>query len=225
MGKRISLWVAVPILLALFAGMAWLAVTRWHPSAQDYPIQGILVDDADGALDWPMLAAVPADFAYIRATMGSEARDPRFAFNWLGSAAAGVRRGVLHAYSLCQLADDQARNLVTTVPRGPDALPAVVSVSFDEGCDARPDRAVLVGELGRFIAAVETHMGKPVLLRETPEVAAQYHLSNDIARPTWSVGRFFPPSYAARPWRVWEATDLRRTEGAEGPLRWLAVAP
>lgn len=225
MGKRISLWVAVPIVLAVLAATGWWAATRWHPSTQDYPIQGILVDDNDGALDWPTLAAVPADFAYIRATMGAEARDPRFAANWRGAAAAGVRRGVLHDYSLCQLAADQAGNLVTTVPRDPDALPAVVSVSFDEGCDARPDRAVLVGELGRFIAAVETHMGKPMLVRETPEVEAYYHLSTDVARPIWSIGRFFPPAYAARPWRVWEATDLRRTDGAEGPLRWLAVAP
>lgn len=209
----------------MLAGMAWWAATRWHPAQRDYPIQGVLVSDDDGAVDWPTLAAVPADFAYVRATIGAEARDPRFAENWRGAFAAGMRRGVVHAYSLCQLAADQARNLVTTVPRDEDALPAAVSLSFDDGCAARPDRAVLVGELGRFIAAVETHTGKPMLVRETPEVEAHYQLSTAIARPVWSVGRFFPPAYAARPWRVWEATDLRRVGGVAGPVRWLVVAP
>lgn len=218
-------WLIAPLATLALAGIGWWAATRWHPSSQDYPIQGVVVSDDDGAIDWPTLAAVPTDFAYVRATIGAEARDPRFTDNWRGAGAAGMRRGVVHAYSLCQLAADQARNLVTTVPRDADALPAAVSVAFDEGCAARPDRAVLVGELGRFIAAVETHTGKPMLLRETPEVEAHYQLSAAIARPVWSVGRFFPPAYAARPWRVWEATDMRRVAGTGGPVRWLAVAP
>lgn len=218
-------WLLAPLGAALLAASGWWAATRWHPSTQDYPIQGALIDAGDGAIDWPTLAAAPTDFAYVRATTGADARDPRFDENWRGAGAAGMRRGVVHDYSLCQLAADQARNLVTTVPRDADALPAAVSLSFDGDCAARPDRAVLVGELGRFIAAVETHTGKPMLVRETPEVEAHYHLSQAIARPVWSVGRFFPPAYAARPWRVWEATDMRRVPGAEAPLRWLAVAP
>lgn len=217
-------WLGGAVAAALLAGMGWFSATRWHPSTQDYPIQGVLIDDDDGAIDWPTLAATPADFAYIRATIGAEARDARFADNWRGAFAAGMRRGVIHAYSLCQLAADQARNLVTTVPREEDALPAAVSVAFDESCDARPDRAVLIGELGRFIAAVETHTGKPMLVRETREVEAHYHLSQAIARPVWSIGRFFPPDYAARPWRVWEATDMRHVGGTGRPVRWLAVA-
>lgn len=215
----------VVILVAgLLAGAGWWWVTRWRPPERQFPVQGVAVDEATGAIDWPMMAATPADFAYIRATVGARARDPRFAENWQGALQAGMRRGIVHDYSLCQAATEQARNLVTHVARDPEALPAVVSVSFDESCPARPDRERLARDLGRFIAMVETHTGKPMLLRTTPDVEGEYRLSGLIARPVWSVRRFLPPDYASKPWRLWEATDLRRVEAAEHPVRWLVAA-
>ena len=30
---------------------------------------------------------------------------------------------------------------------------------------------------------------------------------------------FFPPAYSARPWRLWQASTIRRIEGAERPYR------
>ena len=67
------------------------------------------MDDDSGVIDWPTLAAAPTDFAYIRATVGAEARDPRFAANWRGAGEAGMRRGIVHDYSLCQLAAERDR--------------------------------------------------------------------------------------------------------------------
>ena len=35
----------------------------------------------------------------------------------------------------------------------------------------------------------------------------------------------FKPDYAARPWRMWRASDFRRVEGVEGPVHWDVVTP
>jgi lysozyme len=46
-----------------------------------------------------------------------------------------------------------------------------------------------------------------------------------IPRPVWAVQDFFPPDYAARPWRMWQANDMRRIDGVDGAVNWDVVAP
>ena len=166
-----------------------------------------------------------ADFAYLRATAGAEVRDARFAANWADVYATGMRRGAMHGYSLCRLAADQANNFNTTVPRATDALPAVVMVDFTPDCPSRPERAVLLDELRRYITMVELHTGKPVLLKVAKPFDAAYRVTGAIPRPIWAVQNFFPPDYPARPWKMWQANDMRRIDGVDGPVHWDVVAP
>ena len=72
---------------------------------------------------------------------------------------------------------------------------------------------------------VETHTGKPVMLRVGRAIEARYRLTGAIERPVWAIADAFPPAYAARPWRLWRASDIRRIGGIEGPVNWDVVAP
>ena len=87
--------------------------------------------------------------------------------------------------------------------------------------------ASLIGEIARFIAMVEAHVRKPVLLRVSKAVeSANISLSAAINRPVWAMANVFPPAYAAhRPWRMWRASDFHRVDGIEGPVNWDVVAP
>ena len=38
------------------------------------------------------------------------------------------------------------------------------------------------------------------------------------------VGTLLRPDYAARPWRMWRASDRRHVEGAPGPINWDVAA-
>ncbi len=142
------------------------------------------------------------------------------------ASAAGVRRGAIHVFSFCRLAVDQANNFVVTVPRVSDALPAAVDIDFEGDCDARPDRAVVVGEVARFLKIAENHTGKPMLLMISREVEGVYRLSAEFERPEWSVGNFFPPEYAAKPWAMWRAIGeaLMRSPLSAGAAACEAVA-
>jgi lysozyme len=218
--------VAVAALAA--AGLAfggWTYATGWHPPADQYPLQGVDLGPNPPAVEWGTVRARGADFAYIVATVGAKERDPAFEENWAALPDAGLRRGAVHVYSLCQLASDQANAFNTFVPRTKDALPAAIDVRFQDNCDARPERSVLIGELARFIAMVEAHTRKPVLLRLSKPVEKYYQLSAAIDRPVWAMANVFPPAYAKPPWRIWRASDFRRVDGIDGPVNWDVVAP
>lgn len=217
------------LVLILFAvgllGVAgWQGATRWRPSVDKFPVQGVDVSEANGAVEWPVVAGGGADFAYATATHGRQ-RDSRFEENWHGIAAAGLRRGAVHVWSLCLLGVDQANAFNTIVPRDDAALPVAIDVDYAPECAARPARAVLVREIAQAATMIEAHMGKPVLLRVSRQVEGDYDLASALPRTIWAAGTFFPPDYATRPWRMWRASDMRRVDGIEGPVNWNVAAP
>ena len=201
----------------------YLFALTWRPSAATFQFQGVDVSAANGAIDWDAVKAAGADFGYVVATDGDQ-RDARFEDNWRGAAAADLRRGAIHAWSLCRQAAAQANNFNTTVPRTDDALPPALSIDFAPGCDMRPARDVVIEELRRFIVMVETHSERPMILFVSRAFDAQYRVTAALDRPVWSAQNFFPPDYAARPWRMWRASDMRRIDGVTGPVNWDVVA-
>jgi lysozyme len=72
---------------------------------------------------------------------------------------------------------------------------------------------------------VESHTGKPVLLKVSKAFDAAYGVTLAIPRPVWAVQDFFPPDYPARRWRMWQANGTRRIDGVDGPIHWDVVAP
>lgn len=214
--------VAVGLLLAATAG--WIGARAWRPSDR-YDFQGVDISEQQGAVEWSTVKAGGADFAYLRATYGSNGRDGRFATNWSDLQASGMRRGALHVYSLCRPGAAQANNFITTVPRDSDALPPAVEIDFAPDCGVRPARDVVLDELRRFLTMVEAHSGKPALIKISRRFEAAYQVTGAIPRTIWAVQDFIPPDYTARPWRMWQANDMRRIDGINGPVRWDVVAP
>jgi lysozyme len=225
LGTGIGRIAAGLVVLSFVAVAGWAYAVDWAPATRRYPIQGIDVSEAQGDIEWTTVAARGADFAYLRATIGAAGRDAAFERNWTAVDAAGLRRGAIHVWSFCQSGTAQADNFVTVVPRTADALPALLDLRFDPGCAQRPDRATLIAQLKRFLTIAETHTGKPMLLKITRPVARAYHLGEAIHRPVWEVRNFFSPDYAARPWRMWQASDMRRIDGIKGPVNWDVVTP
>ncbi|HEU0066680.1 MAG TPA: GH25 family lysozyme [Sphingomonas sp.] len=212
------------VAIGLAGAGGWHWATGWRPDPVRYPLQGIDLGEDPPAVEWGSVRASGADFAYIVATSGKDRRDPAFEANWAALPDAGLRRGAIHLYSLCQPADAQANAFNTFVPRASDALPAAIDVAYRRDCAARPDKAALARDLALFVARVETHTGQPVLLRIARDVERDYALSAEVARPVWEIANGLAPDYAARPWRLWRASDIRRIDGIEGPVNWDVVA-
>ncbi|MBC7987531.1 MAG: glycoside hydrolase family 25, partial [Sphingomonadaceae bacterium] len=141
-----------------------------------------------------------------------------------GARAAGVRHGEIHRWNLCRLASDQATNFIATVPADADALPPAVMLEFSESCPDRPGREVLLDELASFLALIEPRAGKPALLYVTRDFDAEYDVTANLDRRVWLDRRLFPPDYGG-PWVMWQASDIRRVDGIEHPVRWNVVRP
>ena len=219
--RRTRILGGIALGLALVALTAWLFAINWQPDRNAFPVQGVDISEANPAVDWFAVKQTrEVQFVYVRASMGATGRDAMFPMHWAGLQQAEIRRGAIHIFSLCQLAADQAGNLVATVPPSPDALPVALDLAFDPACAAHPERAVVLSEISRFVKGVEGATAKPVILRITPEFEARYHVSRAIPRKLWSVQQFFPPAYFDKRWTMWQASRMRRFAGIGGTVNW-----
>ncbi|WNO52952.1 GH25 family lysozyme [Stakelama saccharophila] len=223
--SRSRRFAALLLILFTLTGAGWWYGVHWRPDPDRYPVQGIDVSAATGEIDWPMLKARGADFAYIVATRGAAKRDVRFEANWKAAAEAGMRRGAVHVYSLCASARRQAANFVRTVPRNADALPSALRLRFDPACSRRPERDDLIRQLALFLTLTERHMGKPMLIDISDDFESRYAVTKSLPRTVWAERFFFTPGYAAKPWAVWRATRFLRVDGADEPVHWNVVTP
>jgi lysozyme len=213
--------IMLALLLATFA--VWSYVTGWAPSRDKYPVQGIVVSEANGKPEWAELGATGVDFAYITAVEGARGRDRHFQANLEAVQQAGIRFGALHHFDICRLASDQATLFVTTVPRSEGTLPPAVQLDFSDSCKGRPNRALILSELATFLNQIEAHSGMPAILLLTPDFEKEYQVSKAIDRTVWLEGDWLLPSYSVRPWVMWTANTARHIDGIDGPVRWVVV--
>lgn len=225
-GWRLRL-AALVLLIAMAGGIAlWWHLRGWTPSRASYPVQGVEVSVQDGAVDWTALKAIGADFVYLDASASAFARDPAFVKNLEAARAARLQVGAVHLYDPCQPADKQAANFVTIVPRDRDLLPPAVELDrLADDCPSKVGEALVESELMTFLNQVETHTGKPALLKLSARFEKRYHVAASINRNLWLVRERLEPDYAGRPWMLWTASTHLVTDADDQPLRWIAVQP
>lgn len=218
-------WGLSLLLAAALAAGLWYGATHWRPSDSDYPVQGVEASEVEGSIDWAKVRASGAQFTYLAATYGADGRDKLFADYWEASRAAGLKRGAVHRFTLCQLARDQATNFIAVVPREVDELSPAIDFELHENCKARPSRAVLLEEIATFIKMVEAHSEKPVILRVSRAFDADYKLSRAVDRPLWLTSAYLTPSYGERQWVMWRANPRLSVSGMSFATSWSVVRP
>jgi lysozyme len=215
------------VLVALVGGVAgWWHLHHWRPERAVFGVQGVEVGAEDGELDWRAIKAIGADFAYIHASASAFARDPAFGRNLAAARGAKLQVGALHRYDPCQPADRQAANFVTVVPRDSSLLPPAVELDrLADDCPVTVSDAAIESELTTFLNQVETHTGKPALLKITDRFETRYRIANAVDRNIWLVRNRFQPDYGGRPWTLWTANDSLANEASRGNLRWVVLQP
>lgn len=214
------------LLLALIGGgAAWWHLHHWRPDRAAYPVQGVEVGSSDGAVEFRAVKAIGADFAYLDASASAFARDPAFVRNLENAREAGLQVGAVHSYDPCQPGDKQAGNFVTVVPRDAKLLPPAVELDrIGDECPIRVSEAAMESELTTFLNQVETHTGRPALLKVSERFEDRYGIAARIDRNLWLVGDRFQPEYGGRPWTLWTANSALDSDAGE-PLRWVVVQP
>ena len=218
-------WYAAILLIIAIAGLVgWWQLMHWTPSRTAFPKQGVLVEAGDGDVDFRALRAIGADFAYIEASEGADARNANFVRMFAAARAAGLQVGAVHAYDPCVTADPQSANFVTVVARDGKLLPPAIALAGTaEKCPRRVSEAMVESELMTFLNQVEGHVGKAAILKLSPEFEETYHLAGRLKRNLWLTRTYFLPDYGGRPWTLWTANTMLRTEAGDGEVRWVVV--
>lgn len=227
-GSRWGRWlIALLVLGAMIAGgWAYWRFIHWTPPRSDYPVQGAIIGEADGWVDFRTIEAIGADFAYLHASEGADGRDPSFARNFDSAQEAGLRFGAIHSFDPCAPAEQQAANFVTVVPRDADLLPAAVSLDADASeCPDRVSDAAVESELMTLLNQIESHTGQPAILRLSRQFAERHGQVAMIERNLWLANQYIPPDYAGRPFTLWTANTMLQTEASDDPLRWVVARP
>lgn len=232
MGRKTAIrtrWrVLAVLLLAALCGAAWgwWQLVHWTPSRADFPVQGVYVDARDGRANFVSLKAVGADFAYLEASRGGDGRNPDFFRNLAAARAAGLQAGAVHVYDPCVAADVQAANFVTVVPRDDGLLPPVVELDKTaDDCPSLVSDQAVESELTTFLNQIEGHAGKPALLKVSSRFEERHHVASQVDRNLWLEREWFEPDYAGRPWTLWTANAMLRSDASARPLRWVVVQP
>ncbi len=201
--------------LVLVGLLAWFVVVpAWRPGLRAGEAHAIDVSNHQGTIDWAAVRADGIDVAYLKATEGRGYLDSSFAANWSGTAAAGVRRGAYHFFTLCASGADQAANFLRVAPPAPDALPPALDLELlDDGCHDRPDPAAVEAELATFIERVEAAWGGPLLLYARSSFTARYPVTTWADRPRWQTRFFRRP---VEPFALWQVHYLARVDGIAG---------
>ena len=208
----------------LVAGWGWWGLHHWRPSHADFPVQGIEVGSDDGVVNWKAAKAIGASFVYLDASASAFARDPSFVKNLEDARAARLQVGAVHRYDPCQPAEKQAANFVTVVPRDGSMLPPALDLDLTaEDCPVKVSDAAVTSELMTFLNQIETHTGKPTILKISSSFQKRYRLAAKIDRNLWLVRTRFQPDYAGRPWMLWTANGQLDNEASDEPLRWVVV--
>ena len=223
---RLRLLGAVLLVAIVAGGYGWWHLLRWQPDRAAFPVQGVEIGSNDKDVKWRALKAVGADFAYIDASASAFARDPEFSKNLEKAHAAKMQVGAVHRYDPCQPADKQATNFVTVVPRDAKLLPPAVELGITaDDCPVKVSDAAVESELTTFLNQIETHTGKPAILKLLPGFQDRYAMASRVDRNLWLVQTRRQPDYAGRPWTLWTANTGLKTAVAENGLRWLVVQP
>ena len=212
---------ALPLAAAAAAALLYAVgfVPLRAPDAARFPVWGIDVSHHQGAVDWSAVRDAKVHFAFIKATEGSDHRDPRFRENWEAAERAGIPRGAYHFFTFCSPGMTQAEHFLAVVPPGGGELPPVVDVEFTGNCTSWESLAEVRAELSRFVAALRrAHRREPVIYLNRPSYQriVRGHFAES---PLWVRDLLFRPraaQYGA--WQFWQYDDDGRVAGVEGPV-------
>lgn len=210
-------WAILVLLILTVYFMGWKGLLWFNmPSKSRYPVRGVDVSHYQGKIDWAKIAEQDVQFAFIKATEGSAAKDEYFAENWQGARAAGLKTGAYHFFSFDSPAGTQAENFIASVPALPDALPPVIDLEYyrkGEHPSADAVRQSLSVLLERFRAVY----GKRPIIYTSDSCYENYLKDSGLDYTLWIRSVYSRPSDGYQPpWTFWQYNPCGRLEGYAG---------
>ena len=220
--KKLIIIGIIIICAALIAALFAEGIFRINtPSVEEYPVRGVDVSSHQGMIDWEDLSSQSVDFAYIKATEGSNFADECFRRNFDGAMKSGVAAGAYHFFSYDSAGAQQAQNFIANVPVTEGMLPPAADVEFYGKYEsAPPEREQVRRELSDFLYAIEEHYGVRPVIYATMRSYELYIKDDFSDYPLWIRDVYFTPSESID-WQFWQYSDKGRLTGYIGEEKYI----
>ncbi len=183
----------------------------------DYAVQGIDISHHQQKIDWKKVAQQGIDFAFVKATEGSEHQDTLFPKFWKEIKEAGMTRGAYHFFSPYSPALDQAKHFAEVVQLEKGDLPPVL----DAEITGKLQKKTLRENALIWLEAVEAHYGvKPIIYTNQKFYLSHFTGEEFDGYPIW-IARYNSPNNPpfipfGRQWSFWQYGDCGHLEGIKG---------
>jgi len=216
---------ALAVLVACaFVAWLWWDMRSWRPDETTFPEQGAVIASNSAAVRFATIGALGGAFAYLELPDEGGAPDPGFPARLSAAREAGLKVGVIHVFDPCRSADAQSAFFTRMVPRDAGWLPPAIALTrLAETCAEPVSDAAVESELVTLINQIETHAGKPVILKLARNFQARHRSAQSLERDLWLMRDRAQPDYAGRPWLLWSANSSLMSEASEEPVEWVVV--
>lgn len=159
---------AVSLLAAAAVALGvWWAWNRWfseraNPSMEEFPVRGIDISAHNGDIDFALLATERPDFAYVKATEGTDFIDRKFYDNARGMASIGVPAGAYHFFRFDTDGQLQAWNFITALRSLHLQLPPAIDLE-EWGNPEGETTGDILRQLRRMLAVMSDQGYTPVI--------------------------------------------------------------
>lgn len=228
-GGSVRRWLWRGVALAVLTGIAfaawlWWDMREWRPDETSFPEQGAVIASGVSGTRFATIKALGGAFVYLELPDETGPPDPGFAPRLAAARDAGLKVGVIHYFDPCRRADAQSAFFTRMVPRDRGWLPPVIALNrLADGCALPVSDAAVESELVTLINQIETHAGKPVILKLSRSFQQRHHSARTLERDLWLMRDRAQPDYAGRPWLLWSANSQLVSLAAEEPIEWAVV--
>lgn len=185
----------------------------------EFALQGLDVSHHQGRIDWESVGEAGIDFAFVKATEGTDWIDPRGQSNWNGARAAGLRVGAYHYYLLCETGAAQAKHFIDIVPLSGSALPPVIDLEHAQNCGLDQPAQEVRAEISVMISKLRRHYGQSPIIYTTNAFYRDWLQGSFPANPIWIRDiDTYPRLPDGREWTIWQYSHRGRVPGIDGEV-------
>jgi lysozyme len=188
-----------------------------YPREKDFPVRGIDISHHQGKINWERVCSERISFVYMKATEGSDFKDPMFKRNWREAKAIGLKCGAYHFFSFRKSGAEQAKNFINTVPPEPGMLPPVIDFEFIGNTLNVPSRDVILNELSDFARDIKTVYGKNPVIYVTQDVYDRFLWDTGNQYQCWIRNVIRHPDLSnIKKWVFWQYANNGNIDGIHG---------
>lgn len=221
-----KIFVIIAIILLILTLIVWwmLGIIKLNnPAKEEYPIKGVDVSSYQGTIDWKKLSEQGIQFAYIKATEGSNFVDEQFKENYKNIQETNLKIGAYHFFSYDSDGETQAENFISNVEKIENMLPPVIDVEFyGDKKKNKPDKQKTQEQLQILIDKLKENYEVTPIIYTTNEAYKLYISDNFNECEIWIRDIVKTPKLPDnRKWTFWQYTSREKLDGYNGQEKFI----